>query len=430
MAKSSTAIAILALGASALAGPAALAQEAPAPGPRLVFDNKLQDFGEVYQGRVLRFIFRFKNLGDAPLEIKAVKSTCGCAVLTRPEAPVAPGAESAIEVEYDSTRQMGMQDLQLFVISNDKSQRDQGPFVTRLVVRGEVLSLYALDPPVAAFGRLVRGGEGRVLEARVSAGARPFKILALESSPACVKPSWAPDPKGGYTLRLAVSADATPGRVDDFLILKTDLARQPRLLLRVVGAIDPPIVFDPTASMPRGRRGDSASLVVERLDGRTGLDVLAVDYDRRRFQLTRRPTEPGRRLDLVLTIREDAPFGPFAGRVVLDLDVPEQPRLVVVVTGNIQPSITTFPEAVLIKGPVKKGQELARIEVMGAGAELAAAVAGAPASASIERAGGRVFVRVQADADAPASAFAKGALTLKSPSENPPPLAFIVAAKK
>jgi hypothetical protein len=45
--------------------------------------------------------FEFKNIGDAPLIITNVQSTCGCTVPTKPTEPILPGKTGKIDVKYN-----------------------------------------------------------------------------------------------------------------------------------------------------------------------------------------------------------------------------------------------------------------------------------------------------------------------------------------
>ena len=49
-------------------------------------------------------VFKFKNTGNAPLIVSAVKSSCGCTVPKKPTAPILPGENGEIEVKYDTKR--------------------------------------------------------------------------------------------------------------------------------------------------------------------------------------------------------------------------------------------------------------------------------------------------------------------------------------
>lgn len=45
--------------------------------------------------------FEFKNIGDAPLIITNVASTCGCTVPSKPTEPIMPGKTGKIDVKYN-----------------------------------------------------------------------------------------------------------------------------------------------------------------------------------------------------------------------------------------------------------------------------------------------------------------------------------------
>lgn len=45
--------------------------------------------------------FEFKNIGDAPLIITNVISTCGCTVPSKPTEPIMPGKSGKIDVKYN-----------------------------------------------------------------------------------------------------------------------------------------------------------------------------------------------------------------------------------------------------------------------------------------------------------------------------------------
>ena len=51
-----------------------------ADGPKLVLPEKIKDMGTVAQGEILEIQFELVNEGDQPLEIRAVRPTCGCTV--------------------------------------------------------------------------------------------------------------------------------------------------------------------------------------------------------------------------------------------------------------------------------------------------------------------------------------------------------------
>jgi len=73
-------------------------------GPQIKFkaENNTIDYGTVVKGvdNGVR-VFEFTNTGDQPLIITDVKSTCGCTVPSKPQAPIMPGKSDKIEVKYN-----------------------------------------------------------------------------------------------------------------------------------------------------------------------------------------------------------------------------------------------------------------------------------------------------------------------------------------
>ncbi|MDO6812519.1 DUF1573 domain-containing protein [Tenacibaculum soleae] len=86
------------------------------------FENETIDYGKVALGSEGTRTFEFTNVGDAPLIIKDIKSTCGCTVPKKPEAPIMPGQKGQIEVSYDTKRPGGFS-KQITVLSNAKRPR-------------------------------------------------------------------------------------------------------------------------------------------------------------------------------------------------------------------------------------------------------------------------------------------------------------------
>ena len=68
------------------------------------FDSITIDYGTVVKGEDGIRQFRFTNTGTSELEITQVRSSCGCTIPKKPDAPIAPGASDVIEVKYDTNR--------------------------------------------------------------------------------------------------------------------------------------------------------------------------------------------------------------------------------------------------------------------------------------------------------------------------------------
>ena len=77
-------------------------------------------------------VFKFKNVGNSPLIITSVKSTCGCTVPKKPTEPIMPGDSGEIEVKY-ATNRIGGFSKTITVVSNAATK------VKSLRIKGIVL---------------------------------------------------------------------------------------------------------------------------------------------------------------------------------------------------------------------------------------------------------------------------------------------------
>ena len=71
--------------------------------PVMTFEETEFDLGNIPQGQTVEKVFKFKNTGDAPLVVTDAKSSCGCTIPQKPEAPVAPGETGEILVKYNGS---------------------------------------------------------------------------------------------------------------------------------------------------------------------------------------------------------------------------------------------------------------------------------------------------------------------------------------
>ena len=96
------------------------------------FEETIIDYGEVEFESDGKRIFKFKNVGNAPLVFQRISSSCGCTIPKKPEKPIEPGETGEIEVEYD-TKRVGLFMKAISVITNSKNPS------TVLRIKGEVL---------------------------------------------------------------------------------------------------------------------------------------------------------------------------------------------------------------------------------------------------------------------------------------------------
>ena len=95
--------------------------------------DSAQNFGKVTDGEKVVITFHFKNTGTKPLVISNVQASCGCTVPSKPEEPIAPGAEGKITAEFNSEGRVGKASKNITVTANTKEG------IAVLMFEGEVL---------------------------------------------------------------------------------------------------------------------------------------------------------------------------------------------------------------------------------------------------------------------------------------------------
>lgn len=142
----------------------AAAQEATTPTAataRVRVETRVWDFGTLWQGMPAKTRIKIENVGQAPLTIDGVKSSCGCTTPSKPDSPLAPGAATYIEIRYDTVQKLGEAHQAVSFNTNDPDQAS-----VALQVRGTVKPIYEVKPTnYLVFGRLYQSAaETRELE--------------------------------------------------------------------------------------------------------------------------------------------------------------------------------------------------------------------------------------------------------------------------
>lgn len=86
------------------------------------FEKETINYGKIIKGSNGERTFVFTNVGDAPIIISNIQSSCGCTVPKKPEKPIMPGEKGEIKVSYDTKRPGGFS-KQITIISNAKNSR-------------------------------------------------------------------------------------------------------------------------------------------------------------------------------------------------------------------------------------------------------------------------------------------------------------------
>jgi len=88
--------------------------------PEMKFEYTEVDFGKHKEGEILDTVFVFTNVGEAPLIISKVKTSCGCTASDWPRQPVQPGETGKIAVSFNTNHKTGNQVKTITIHSNEK----------------------------------------------------------------------------------------------------------------------------------------------------------------------------------------------------------------------------------------------------------------------------------------------------------------------
>jgi uncharacterized cupredoxin-like copper-binding protein len=88
-------------------------------GAKIYFSETQHDFGKVKEGGKVNYTFTFENKGTASLQIKDVKTSCGCTAAVVNESTIKPGQSGSIKIEFDTKNRSGRNSKTITVVSND-----------------------------------------------------------------------------------------------------------------------------------------------------------------------------------------------------------------------------------------------------------------------------------------------------------------------
>jgi hypothetical protein len=103
------------------------------PKARLLIKTDTYDFGYIETGEKTSHTFQFENVGNAPLIIDKVLTTCGCTVPEWTKEPISPGNSGQVKVVFDSTGKMGRQN-KIITIRSNNTEGD-----VRLILSGMII---------------------------------------------------------------------------------------------------------------------------------------------------------------------------------------------------------------------------------------------------------------------------------------------------
>ncbi|MBF9237946.1 DUF1573 domain-containing protein [Hymenobacter sp. BT683] len=169
------------------------------------FESDNHDFGNVAEGTMATYEFKFKNTGNQPVVIANVQASCGCTTPDWTKTPVLPGKTGIIKAMYSSAGRPGVFNKTVTVTSNASEPSKV------LTIKGSVLTKDQIKPTLTAaqlaqsprlvlnksvhdFGKLEAGQQPTARFTVKNAGKSPLVLGALSADCYCVGYKATPSP--------------------------------------------------------------------------------------------------------------------------------------------------------------------------------------------------------------------------------------------
>ncbi len=293
------------------------------PQPRIVFQERLYDFGVSGPDEQIRHTFRFTNNGTGTLHVDGVTTDCGCTAALVSASEIPPGGTGEIKAVFKTNRLGGKQEKVITVYSDDPYEPE-----IDLVIRGIIKREVAVVPQGLNFDTM-RKGETLTKTVRLlqlSKTSLVINQIDINNDYFDVATSrFREENSRGIKVAVTLKTDNVPaGQLKEVITLHTNLKRHPRIDVPIWATIMGEIKIEPRAisfGLVKKETGGSAVAVIARRDGgqlrilktESSLPYLAVEVEE---------TVPGEKYKLTVHVRKNSPAGRMEGEIRIFTDYP------------------------------------------------------------------------------------------------------------
>jgi hypothetical protein len=310
--------------------------------PKLVVAEQVLDFGTVTQGQTVNAEFKVRNEGDATLEVRAVRPTCGCTVADF-DKEIPAGGTGTIRAKLDTTNFNGPISKSLLVITNDPEKPSMN-----LVLKAEVRPILEVLPrPLVRFNAIqLEQVTDKVTV--VSDQPEPFTISKAVSAVPYITASVrklgegelvAGKQKSQYEVTLTLTDKAPVGPINTEVVLKTDNPKAKEVPIRVFGVVRALLHVTPSqlqfGSVEAASSPGRNVLIVNNREGEA-VQITGVEINDPAFEAKAMTIEEGRRYQVTVTVKPDATPGTRDAMLTIHTTDPQFSTLQVPVRANLK----------------------------------------------------------------------------------------------
>lgn len=213
--------------------------------PRVQVVEENFKFDAMQRGTSMSHEFEIRNVGEAPLMLKAGATSCKCTLSEVSEAPVPPGGATKVKLQWSAKADNGPFRQTATITTNDPLQSS-----IELSVEGSIMSASGVEPADLVFDK-IQVGESKSAEVYVMAMLQDdLSVSDPQFSDATIRdkfvakiepvePKDLPNKSARRGVRVTVTArpGLPVGRFQQWLSLRTNLAQAENLEIPVVGQV-------------------------------------------------------------------------------------------------------------------------------------------------------------------------------------------------
>jgi hypothetical protein len=293
------------------------------------------DLGRIYRDEPQKIVFNLRNMSEDTLRVLDIEPSCDCTTAQLVPDAIPPHGEGQVLMFFDPMGYEGKGRI-----------RESVRLTTNDLQDPEILLGYWADvavgpepePRALKFGRICSGQSDTMTVLLNPGKEENFKVLGAYSDTACViVEQGGTDSEGRRDFKVIATNNRACGRVATFVTLVTSDTLRPNIRIPVTVSLVGRIVADPDMiafgpTLPGAFVSQSVKVYSrERLP-----------FDVARILSTAPDLEPqverltGDSFNLRLRVRDGASAGRVSGEVRLETDCPDEPPVVIQVTGYVR----------------------------------------------------------------------------------------------
>jgi hypothetical protein len=304
--------------------------------PVIFFKNSDFNFGQIFQGQKVDHIYKFENRGNDTLEIKKVKTSCGCTAAILTDSTVPPGKTGEIKTTFSSGSKRGNIKKSITVLSNDPDTPSY-----KLTISGKIIEDISIKPRNIDFGSIAVDEETeKTVTVTIKSLSEPdFKINKVTPSQPFIDASIVEEKDGEYIIKVTLKNNHKIGRFSGKINLVTNSTKQKKSNITFYGEIAGDVTAYPKriyyGIVAEGNEPTQKVFVkinkegIKVLDTKISPDFLSIKIDEKYEQ-----DNPHCLIEVKL--HKEAAIGKLNGLLELHTNSKKQPVIKIPITGEVK----------------------------------------------------------------------------------------------